>query len=83
MGCAPCAAARGKCSNNIIQLRNFRKLVTTLYNTAKTVELREEYMAVITEIDSLIAVAPGICPTQEKINLLNTYIKSEYAERIR
>lgn len=83
MSCASCRSNSGICSNAITYLRNYRKQAATLYNTSKDTLEREELSALIAEIDDLIATTPTVCPQQDKLDLIKTYISSEYSKRIR
>lgn len=83
MGCSTCRSSKGPCGNKSTYLRNARTRTTTLFNTTKDIEKRAEYRQLINEIDTLISASSVECPSQETITLIQIYIDSEYAKRIR
>jgi hypothetical protein len=84
MACSSCRSkVKGPCGNKSTYLRNSRVRATTLYNISKDLEQKAEYRQLITQIDEMIANSKTECPSQEEITLIQNYIDSEYAKRIR
>lgn len=83
MGCRTCRSVKGPCGNKSVYLRNFRVRATTLYNTTKDLDKKNEYRSLIQQIDELIQQPATSCPSEEEITLIKNYIDSEYAKRIR
>lgn len=83
MACSSCRSSKGPCGNKSTYLRNSRTRTTTLFNTTKDAEKKAEYKQLIQEIDALIQNSAVECPSQETLTLIQTYIDSEYAKRLR
>jgi|688.fasta_scaffold891971_3 hypothetical protein len=84
MACSSCRSkGGGPCGSKSTYLRNSRVRATTLYNITKDLEQKVEYRQLITQIDEMISNSKTECPSQEEITLIQNYIDSEYAKRIR
>lgn len=83
MACSSCKSSKGPCGSKSTYLRNSRTRTTTLFNTTKDTEKKAEYKQLIQEIDVLIKNSSIECPPQETLTLIQTYIDSEYAKRLR
>lgn len=78
MSCIPCSRKKGKCGSQYSSYRNFRKMLTKLYNNATDDAKKQEYKDAIRQIDIYISQISTRCTTDLEFNLIRDYVNNEY-----
>ena len=78
MACIPCSRKKGKCGSQYTSYRNFRNMLTKLYNSTTNIIKKEEYREAIKQIDIYISQISTVCTTDLEFNLIRDYVNNEY-----